>query len=210
MRQNGVLNAKNYAPISLVLLLGCVPFGASYAQEQTAQPPQEQSVPQADAAQAPEPTVQKFDDWFYRCVEVPTGEADKTTKQCEVAQIQQVMQGDQPVTVLSIAIALTAPEKAGAKPDLLMTSVAPLNVNLPAGISYSINGKDALKVEYRNCNQAGCWAQQKLDAKSLAVLKKGSEGEGHFRLVDGRNVNIKFSLKGLTAALDALEKGATK
>lgn len=177
-----------------------IPFSVSYGQE-SAQPQQQaQQV-------ASTPIVQKFDDWFYRCVEVPTGDADKTAKQCEVAQIQQVMQGDQPVTVLSIAIALTAPAKAGGKPDLLMTSVAPLNVNLPAGIRYSINGKDALKVEYRNCNQAGCWAQQKLDVKSLAILKKGSEGEGHFRLADGRNVNIKFSLKGLTAALAALEKG---
>ena len=186
------------ATLSILLLF--IPFSVSYGQESAKFQQQAQQV-------VSEPSVQKFDDWFYRCVEVPTGEANKTAKQCEVAQIQQVMQGDQPVTVLSIAIALTAPAKAGGKPDLLMTSVAPLNVNLPAGIRYSINGKDTLKVEYRNCNQAGCWAQQKLDVKSLAVLKKGGEGEGHFRLADGRNVNIKFSLKGLTAALAALEKG---
>ena len=185
------------ATLSVLSLM--IPFSVSYGQES--------AQPQGEEAQAPQPVVKQFDDWFYRCVEVPPGEADKTVKQCEVAQIQQVMQGDQPVTVLSIAIALTAPAKAGGKPDLLMTSVAPLNVNLPVGLRYSINGKDALKVEYRNCNQAGCWAQQKLDAKSLAVLKKGNEGEGHFRLVDGRNVNIKFSLKGLAAALNALQKG---
>ena len=186
------------ATLSILLLM--IPFSVSYGQES--------AQPQQQAQQVvSEPSVQKFDDWFYRCIEVPTGEANKTAKQCEVAQIQQVMQGDQPVTVLSIAIAMTAPAKVGGKPDLLMTSVAPLNVNLPAGIRYSINGKDTLKVEYRNCNQAGCWAQQKLDVKSLAVLKKGGEGEGHFRLADGRNVNIKFSLKGLTAALAALEKG---
>jgi len=47
-----------------------------------------------------------------------------------------------------------------------------------------------------------------MDVASLSAFRKGVEGEGHFSLVNGQRVNIKFSLKGLTAALEALEKHA--
>ncbi|AQS42347.1 MAG: Invasion associated locus B family protein [Candidatus Tokpelaia hoelldobleri] len=147
--------------------------------------------------------VTQFDDWFYRCVPVE----GKTVSQCEISQIQQVRQGEEAITVLTVALALTAPEKAGSKPDLLMTSVAPLNIYLPEGIRYSVDGREIVRIAYRNCNQAGCWAQQRLDAKSVTAFRKGKEGSGHFRLLDGRNINIKFSLKGFSAALDALQKG---
>ncbi|WP_245256480.1 invasion associated locus B family protein [Bartonella tamiae] len=150
--------------------------------------------------------AKQFDDWFYRCNDVSQVN-DKPIQQCEVVQLQQVKQGDETVTVLSIAIALTAPQKAGQKPSLLMTSITPLNVYLPSGLRFSINGKDIFKMTYRNCNQAGCWAQQKLDNKALTALKKSNEATGHFRLINGQNVNIKFSLKGFSSALNAFEKG---
>jgi len=154
------------------------------------------------------PEVQQFGDWFYRCVPFRLAGRDEPVRQCEVAQIQQVRQGEELVTVLSVAIALTAPEKEGQKPDFLMTSVAPLNVLLGDGLSYSVAGKQVLETPYRNCTQVGCWAQQRMDIASLAAFRKGVEGEGHFSLVNGQRVNIKFSLKGLTAALEALEKHA--
>lgn len=179
-----------------------IPFSMCYGQEST----QPQNEPTQEV-QNSQPVVKQFGDWFYRCIDVATGEAAKSVKQCEVAQIQQVQQGEQTITVLSVGIAMTAPEKKGGKPGLIMTSVAPLNVFLPEGLRYSIGGKDVIKTVYNNCNQAGCWARQVLDSKMLDQLKEGNEGEGHFRLADGRNVNIKFSLKGLSAALAALEKG---
>lgn len=117
--------------------------------------------------------------------------------------------GEETVTVLSIAIALSAPDKKGQRPNLLMTSVTPLNVYLPAGLRFSIAGKDVIKSDYRNCNQSGCWAQKTIDRKTLTALQKAVEAEGHFRLVNGQNVNIKFSLKGFSEAIAALEKGAT-
>lgn len=151
-----------------------------------------------------QPKVQKFDDWFYRCVE---GAGSKSVRQCEVAQIQQVKSGEQAVTVLTLAIAPTAPKKGKGKPDLLLTAIAPLNVFLPDGLRLSAGGRDILKISYRNCNQAGCWAQQRLDQKTLAAFRKAKDAAGHFRLVNGQSVNIKFSLKGLARAIDALEKG---
>ena len=59
---------------------------------------------------------------------------------------------------------------------------------------------------YRSCNEAGCWAQKKLDAKMLTALQKGAEATGSLRLLNGQNINIKFSLKGFSAALSQLQK----
>ena len=127
---------------------------------------------------------------------------------CEVAQLRQVKNGQESVTVLTLAIAQTAPQDGkGDKPGLLLTAVTPLNVYLPDGLIFSVDGKPAGKVNYRNCNQSGCWAQLRLDGDFLTSLRKGSEAEVRFRLVNGRNVNVGASLKGLTAALNGLEKG---
>lgn len=157
------------------------------------------------------PAIQttRFDDWFYRCVDVKASDG-KSVAQWEVAQIAQVKQGDQDVNVLTLAIAKIAPE-AGKKPsdnDLLLTALVPLNVVLPIGLGFSADGNDLVTVPYRNCNQAGCWAQQKLDGKMLTALQKGSAGDARLRLMNGQNINLKFSLMGLTKALAELKKPA--
>lgn len=160
------------------------------------------TVPETPAVQST-----RFDDWFYRCVDVKAADS-KAVQQCEVAQIAQVKQGEQDVNVLTLAIAKTAPE-AGKKPsgdDLLLTALVPLNVVLPIGLGLAADGKDVVTIPYRNCNQAGCWAQQKLDGKMLATLQKGSAGEARLRLMNGQNINLKFSLKGLTKAVAELQK----
>lgn len=151
--------------------------------------------------------LQRFDDWYYRCAEVKAA-VGKALTQCEVAQIAQVKQGEENVNVLTLAIAKTASE-AGKKPsgnELLLTTLVPLNVVLPIGLGLAADGKDVVTIPYRNCNQAGCWAQQKLDQKMLSALQKGSAGEARLRLVNGQNINLKFSLKGLTKALAELQK----
>lgn len=160
-------------------------------------------------AQPEVPAVQstRFDDWYYRCAEVKAADG-KTVSQCEVAQIAQVKQGEENVNVLTLAIAKAAPE-AGKKPsgnELLLTALVPLNVVLPIGLGLAADGKDVVTIPYRNCNQAGCWAQQKLDPKMLGALQKGTSGEARLRLMNGQNIKLKFSLKGLTKALAELQK----
>ena len=189
-------------------------FSAATAQTVPATPDASQSGNQA-AGQAvapsepPAPNIQttRFDDWFLRCAELKAAN-DQPVQQCEVAQIAQVKQGDQNVTILTLAIAKTAPEpgKKSSANDLLLTALVPLNVVLPVGFGLVADGKPVATIAYRNCNQAGCWAQLKLDAKILAALQKSSTGEARMRLMNGQNVNLKFSLKGLSGALAALQK----
>lgn len=190
--------AWNMVPFGAVI--GIFAFGVMEAQAEEAKG----AAPEAPAVQSV-----RFDDWFYRCVDV-TASDGKSVAQCEVAQIAQVKQGDQDVNVLTLAIAKTAPEagKRASGDDLLLTALVPLNVILPIGLGLAADGKDVVTIPYRNCNQAGCWAQQKLDSKMLTALQKGSAGEARLRLMNGQNINLKFSLKGLTKALAELQKPA--
>ncbi|MFS2175356.1 invasion associated locus B family protein [Rhizobium pisi] len=164
-------------------------------------------------AQSPDPAVQpapaiksqKFDDWYYRC----TG--SEGTQACEVAQVAQVAKDGKPVNVLTLAI--SAPPAGPAdkrKPRLVLTALLPLNVFLPSGLSIKADGKPVARLDYRNCNQTGCWAQLALDSKTAATLKKGATAEGLVRLMNGQDVNIRFSLKGLKPALDELQSIAAK
>ncbi|WP_411907004.1 invasion associated locus B family protein [Rhizobium mayense] len=213
---------KSFA--SVIIATSALVASPSFAQEQPA--PAANAPANAGTAQAPAPTaseqqpapqarVQKFDDWYYRCIDGKAADGSAITN-CEVAQIATVKQGDQDVNVLTLAIAKVAPpaasdKKAAKQPaaDLVLTTLVPLNMYLPAGLSIDAADKPVVQLAYRNCNQAGCWAQQKLDAKMVSALSKAADGTGHVQMMNGQKVNIKFSLKGLSAALDALQKAAS-
>ena len=184
------------------------PSSAGGAQGSAAAASEQQPAPQA--------RVQKFDDWYYRCIDGKAQDGSVTTS-CEVAQIATVKQGDQDVNILTLAVAKaptpTATDKKATKQpanELVLTTLVPLNMYLPAGISIDAGDKPVVQLGYRNCNQTGCWAQQKLDAKMVAALAKATDGIGHVQMMNGQKVNIKFSLKGLSTALDALQKPASK
>src|SRR5262249_40367449 len=66
----------------------------------------EKSASNAAAGQQPAPQarVEKFDDWYYRCVDAKAADGSAAAS-CEVAQIATVKQGDQDVNILTLAIA---------------------------------------------------------------------------------------------------------
>ncbi len=148
------------------------------------------AAPAGQQQPAPQARVQKFDDWYYRCVDGKAADGSATTS-CEVAQIATVKQGEQSVNVLTLAIAKTpatsASTQKGGKPvasDLVLTTVVPLNMYLPAGLGIDAGDKPVVQLTYRNCNQAGCWSQQKLDAKMVAAPLQKNGGWGQSRADD--------------------------
>ncbi|MGO7969873.1 invasion associated locus B family protein [Rhizobium ruizarguesonis] len=160
----------------------------------------------APAQPTPALKSQKFDDWYYRCT--------RAAAACEVAQFAQVAKDGKNVNVLTLAIS-NAPAESQHKGEkgksrLVLTALVPLNVFLPSGLSIKADGKPVAKLDYRNCNEAGCWAQLALDSKTAAALKKGATAEGLVRLMNGQDVKIRFSLKGLKPALDELQSISVK
>jgi invasion protein IalB len=160
----------------------------------------------ASAASA-EPRIQseRFDDWFYRCVTPEAGkEQPKPKSQCEVVQIAQTKQGKETVNLLTISVSETVHDN---KKNAVLTVLAPQNVHLPSGLGLSIGEQSKVTLRYRNCNNAGCWIQHAIDGKSLDALKSNEAGIASIHLINGQNLNIKFSLKGFNEALKALEAG---
>ncbi|TAU34678.1 invasion associated locus B family protein [Rhizobium leguminosarum] len=199
--RNGV--KRGFRPAAPVLIF-IASTNLSFSQSAV---PADRGPEQLQATAAPEPAIksQKFDDWYYRCTGAVGAEA------CEVAQVAQVAEDGKNVNVLTLAIsAAPVDAQSKGKPRLMLTALLPLNVYLPSGLSIKADGKPVAKLEYRNCNQSGCWAQQALDTKMAAALKKGSTAEGLVRLMNGQDVNIRFSLKGLKPALDELQPIAAK
>jgi invasion protein IalB len=159
----------------------------------------------APAAALAEPRIQseRFDDWFYRCV---TSEAGKDhaqpQSQCEVVQIAQTKQDREIVNLLTISVSEIVQDK---KKSTLITVLAPQNVYLPRGLDLSIDQQNKLALQYRNCNNAGCWIQHTLDSKTLDAFKSGQAGFANIHLINGQNLNIKFSLSGFKEAFKALQ-----
>jgi invasion protein IalB len=162
------------------------------------------AIPPAFAA---EPRVQseRFDDWYYRCI-TPGDVKDQAhaKAQCEVVQIAQTKQGHESVNLLTISVSEAL---HGAKKDIVVTVLAPQNVYLPGGLGLSIGAQNKSSLHYRNCNNAGCWVQHNLDGKTLDAMKSGQEGFATIHLIDGKHLNIKFSLKGFKEALQTLQSG---
>lgn len=146
---------------------------------------------------------ERFDDWFYRCAE--SGEGDKKTTRCEVVQVAQTKRGEETLTPLTLSLSETSGENKNK--TAILTVLAPLNVFLPAGVALSVDQGKAVTLTYRNCNNAGCWLQHLVTDTFMGELKGGEAGFARFQLVDGQSLNVKFSLKGLPAALKSLQDG---
>jgi invasion protein IalB len=152
-----------------------------------------------------EPRIQseRFDDWFYRCVDAAEGNEQKRSS-CEVVQIAQTKQGEETINLLTVSLSESIQDK---QKNTALTVLAPLNVFLPAGLDLSVDQGKNVTLQYRNCNNAGCWVQHLVDNEMLSALKSGQSGVAKLRLINGQNLSVKFSLKGLSPALKSLQDG---
>ncbi|MGH1350109.1 MAG: invasion associated locus B family protein [Methyloligellaceae bacterium] len=144
--------------------------------------------------------IQQFGNWFYRCV---TPKKSRKAENCEVVQIAQAKQGKKVINLLTISISEIVVKK---KKEPVITIIAPLDVYLPKGFGLQIDKEKVITLRYRNCNKSGCWIQALLTSEIVKSLNNGKNGFGRIRLLNGKNVNIKFSLNGLTKAYQAMKK----
>ena len=196
--------------LSLFVMLFVIINSSNLYAEEKSKIPAKVAVQQ----KVPKSKTKKYDDWYYRCIE-QTADKKSPARQCEVLQVAQVKSpsGDknskkvaQNVSVLTLAFSKGLPDKKSKKRAVLLTILTPLNIHLPSGFEITVDKNKPIKNVYRNCNQAGCWVNAQLSARDMKRLKKGKFGLGQMRLLNGQNVRIKFSLKGLGQALAALEK----
>jgi len=189
---------------ALAMTLAC---GAAFAQAQqprgqapAAQAPAQQPAAQPPAAAQttnPQRTTATYEDWTVRCETRGT----PPVKQCEMVQAVTAQGQANPVTQVAVG-------RATPKDPVRMVFQLPVNVWIPAGVSFVFDAKaQPVPAGFKWCAPAGCFADIDLN-NDLVKRLRSQTAQGRFAFKDAgqRDVAIPVSFKGFGQALDALLK----
>jgi invasion protein IalB len=139
--------------------------------------------------------VTKHGDWEQRCVRTADG-ADP----CQAYQLMRDAEGN-PVSEISI---FGLPE--GGQAVAGATIVVPLETLLTQNLTLQIDTGAAKKYPFTWCAPIGCIARVGFTGEELAALKKGANASVTIVpvIAPDRKVTVTASLKGFTAAYDAV------
>ena len=147
----------------------------------------------ASLAHAEEPTTrtvtEQFQNWRYACVE------QENTSRCEIGQGAANDQGQ----MVSQIIVGQNPE---GKAQLQL--LAPLMMDLKAGIKVRVDNNDVADLDYLFCNQGACVVAELLDDDLVSAMQAGTEMQIDVAAINGQTMTINYSLDGFTAAFDRL------
>lgn len=146
-------------------------------------------------------TVTQHGDWEQRCVRTADG-ADP----CQAYQLLKDAEGN-PVSEISIfGLPPGGPAVAGA------TIVVPLETLLTQNLTLQIDAGAAKKYPFTWCAPIGCIARIGFTGEELEALKKGANASVTIVpvIAPDRKVTVTASLKGFTAAYDAVSATTPK
>ncbi len=184
-------------PLTALALIGAI--GITSPEVATAASNKSKGAAPAPVSAQPSVTTASFGDWTLRCVE---GAGKDGGAACEV--IQSIVLSGQQAPVAQLALG-----RLEATGGLQVTVVLPVNVALlsPATVSEDPAGKDAVALTWQRCIPGGCFASAPAEDAMIAAWKAASTpGTLSFDDATGRKVALPFSLRGLTQALEAMQK----
>ncbi|MDP2124773.1 MAG: invasion associated locus B family protein [Parvibaculum sp.] len=156
------------------------------------------ATPATAQSAAPEPSIQKFGTWSTRCDENTTG-----AKRCHA--FVGVAAGEEKQRLLYLGIGYGPQDSDGdGQNELFLFAITPLGTFLPAGIGWSIDGKENFSQQFVFCIAGGCQTEILLSDERLKAMKNGSQMEVAFRLVGQGDVKIPVKLDGITKAIAAI------
>lgn len=82
--------------------------------------------------------------------------------------------------------------------------VLPLGIALPPGVELAVPGGSSIRFPLERCEPAGCGGGLKLDAEILQSLRNAEFAWVRFRDGQREPVELRLSLQGFSAGLDAL------
>ena len=80
------------------------------------------------------------------------------------------------------------------------------SIFLPNGIQYYVDDKLIVTYPVTNCNENGCFLQKILDPRIEKAFSRGNQAIFRIALMSGKNLDVSFSLRGFTAAMQDLTK----
>jgi invasion protein IalB len=193
-------------------LAALLSIGSASAQTPPAKPPAAPAAPPvapagppaapppatAPVAGDPAQTTATYGDWVLRCVR--TGDGATATRVCEVVQTMVLQGQQQPVAQVAVGY---------DKADLRLTLLVPPAVSFSKVPTVSAQGGAAPKVDlaWRRCLPNGCFADVVVNADLLKTLRSRTDPlQIAFKDANERDATLPFSLRGLSASLDALAK----
>ena len=192
--------------INLAALVSILSFSAAFA-DNTAKPiavakkpTPEPTSTLAPVSSEPESTTAIFGDWSLHCTHVQA--SGKNIRLCEVLQSIELQGESRPVA--QIAFGRVNPEG-----PLKLTALLPPNVTFPSNVKFSIDDKDTLVAElaWRRCLPGGCFADVDTQDEQIAHWRgQADKGRLIFRDGSGREVVLPFSFRGMSQALNALNR----
>ena len=137
--------------------------------------------------------TQKFEDWTLRC-----RRASET--QPKICRIQQKLVAETSgKSVLQIVAGRFGPEKV-----LGAVIFVPNGVRLPPGLGIQVDERATRAYPFELCDPNCCQVRVLLEGDLLKNLKAGLAGYVRFQNGAGQELVVKVSLKGFSAALQAL------
>lgn len=187
---------------TLAALLGMSTPGWTQAPPRQLAPAAARAKPAAPAATPapgrivqPDNTTATYGDWMHRC------QQGVGTRICEIVQTLQSGKQRGPVALVALG-------RPVLKEPYKFVVQLPPNVTLATGVRLALGESDeGLLAGFQRCMPGGCFAEV---AMSDDVLKhwRGATEAGQIRYQDAakRDVTLPLSLRGFTAATDALVK----
>lgn len=184
------------AGLAALLLASALPAAAeAQTGESTGQPAAEQP------AQDPNTTLgEKFGDWQVVCQKV-----SDTQQLCGNVQEVKTAEGKLALwAAFGYFQADTGPVMILRMPYDLVDP--PAGFRVAAGMQLAVDGSGQVNVPVEICAPGGCQLGLLLEEKFVAALKGGNKLNITVPLSTGQTATINLSLKGFTAAYDALKK----
>lgn len=136
---------------------------------------------------------QTYGDWGVQCPENNNGK-------CFLLQQVHNKENNQPVLQARVG---KITEQGQEKVRLML--IGPLGVMLPPGVAVQVDENEGHRVPFLQCTQMGCQTLITLSDKDIAELKAGTTMKVGMTPPNGQLTVIPVSLKGFTAAMDALQ-----
>ncbi|WP_347554383.1 invasion associated locus B family protein [Robbsia sp. KACC 23696] len=151
---------------------------------------------QASATASATATKEMHGDWAVTCADRTQGQ--QRAKACVVSQTQVDPKTQQRVVTLELA----PPTASGG--ETAATLLMPFGLVLDRGVAVQIdNAPSGAPARFQTCLPVGCVVQLRLDAKTLSMLRSGSNIKFiAIAATDGRRMLFTVPLQGLGPAVD--------
>ena len=146
-------------------------------------------------------TAATFDDWQQRCVKTADGQDP-----CQMYQLLKDSDGNSVAEISMFALPDGQKAAAGA------TVIAPLETLLTANLSLKIDTAKPKLYPFTACSRLGCFSRLGFTQEDVDAFKKGNKAVLTIvpAVAPDQQVGLEVSLKGFTAAYDAVKTANDK